>query len=68
MFIEVHHVANYSYYAVLKSVIFYICEVKSKIFHTGANICTAVVVARSTGTNRPNCEFRVLLRGFAATV
>jgi hypothetical protein len=26
-----------------------------------------VVVARSTGSNRPNCEFRVLLRSFAAT-
>jgi hypothetical protein len=42
-------------------------EMVSKIFRTGAVICTAVVVARSTGTNRPKCEFRVLLRRFAAT-
>jgi hypothetical protein len=39
----------------------------SKIFQTGADIYTEVVVARSTGPNRPNCEFRVLLRSFAAT-
>jgi hypothetical protein len=43
-------------------------EVVSKIFRTGAAIYTAVVVARSTGPNRPNCEFRDLLRRFAATV
>jgi hypothetical protein len=43
-------------------------EVVSKILWTGAAIYTAVVVARSTGLNRPNCEFRVLLRSFAATV
>jgi hypothetical protein len=42
-------------------------EVVSTIFRTGAAICTAVVVARSTSPNRPNCEFRVLLRSFAAT-
>jgi hypothetical protein len=42
-------------------------EVVYKIFRTGAAIYTAVVVARSTGPNRPNCEFRVLLRSFAAT-
>jgi hypothetical protein len=34
----------------------------SKIFRTGAAIYTAVVVARSTGPNMPNCEVRVLLR------
>jgi hypothetical protein len=39
----------------------------TKIFRTGAAIYTAVVVARSTGPNRPNSEFRVLLRCFAAT-
>jgi hypothetical protein len=32
-------------------------EVESKIFRTGAAIYTAVVVARSTVPNRPNCEF-----------
>jgi hypothetical protein len=37
-------------------------EVVSKILRIGAAIYTAVVVARSTGPNRPNCEFRVLLR------
>jgi hypothetical protein len=42
-------------------------EVVSKIFLIGAVIYTAVVVAQSTGSNRPNCEFRVLLRRFAAT-
>jgi hypothetical protein len=42
-------------------------EVLSKIFRTGAAIYTSVVVARSTGTKRPNCEFRVVLRSFAAT-
>jgi hypothetical protein len=42
-------------------------EVVSKIFRTGAAIYTAVVVARSAGPNRPNCEFRILLRRFAAT-
>jgi DNA-directed RNA polymerase subunit N (RpoN/RPB10) len=41
---------------------FRLYEVVSKIFRTGAAIYTAVVVARSTGPNRPNCEFRVLLR------
>jgi hypothetical protein len=30
-------------------------EVVSKIFLAGAAIYTAVVVARSTGPNRPNC-------------
>jgi hypothetical protein len=33
-----------------------------KIFRTGAAIYIAVVVARSTGPNRPNNAFRVLLR------
>jgi hypothetical protein len=42
-------------------------EVVSKILRNGATIYTAVVVARSTGPNRPNCEFRVLLRRFTAT-
>jgi hypothetical protein len=42
-------------------------EVVSKIFRTGAAIYTAVVVAWSTGSNKRNCEFRVLLRCFAAT-
>jgi hypothetical protein len=42
-------------------------EVKSKIFRTGASIYTTAVVARSTGHNRRNCEFLVLLRSFAAT-
>jgi hypothetical protein len=42
-------------------------EVVSKIFRTSATIHTAIMVARSTGFNRPNCEFRVLLRSFAAT-
>jgi hypothetical protein len=42
-------------------------EVVRKIFRTGAAIYTAVVLARSTGPNRLNCEFRVLLRLFAAT-
>jgi hypothetical protein len=32
-------------------------EVVSKTFRTGAAIYTAVVVARSTVPNRPNCEF-----------
>jgi hypothetical protein len=47
----------------------YVCmyEVVSKIFRTGAAIYTAVVVARSTSPNRPNCELRVLLQRFAAT-
>jgi hypothetical protein len=39
----------------------------TKISRTGAAIYRAVVVVRSTGPNRPNCEFRVLLRRFAAT-
>jgi hypothetical protein len=39
----------------------------SKIFRTGAAIYGAVVVARSTDTNRPNREFRVLLRRFVVT-
>jgi hypothetical protein len=47
------------------SYVFY--EVLSKTFRTGGAIYTSVVVARSTGLNRPNCEFRVLLRRFAAT-
>jgi hypothetical protein len=42
-------------------------EVASKIFRTGVVIYTASVVARSTGPNMPNCEFRVLLRRFVAT-
>jgi hypothetical protein len=42
-------------------------EVIYKIYGTGAAIYTEVVVARSTGPNRPNCEFRVLLRSFAET-
>jgi hypothetical protein len=37
-------------------------EVVYKIFRTVATIYTAVVVARSTSPNRPNCKFRVLLR------
>jgi hypothetical protein len=41
--------------------------VVTKIFRTGAAIYTPVVVARSTVPNWPNCEFRVLLRNFAAT-
>jgi hypothetical protein len=41
--------------------------VVSKILRTDVAIYTAVVVARNTGPNRPNCEFRVLLRRFAAT-
>jgi hypothetical protein len=46
----------------------YLCryEEVSKILQTGAAIYTAVEVARSTGPNRSNCEFRVLLRHFAA--
>jgi hypothetical protein len=40
---------------------------ESKIFRTDAAIYTAVVVVRSTGSKRPNCEFRVILRRFAAT-
>jgi hypothetical protein len=42
-------------------------EVASKIFRTGAAIYTAVVVGRSTGSNRSKFEFQVLLRRFAAT-
>jgi hypothetical protein len=42
-------------------------EVVSKVFRTSATICAVVGVARSTGPNRPNCEFRVLLRLFTAT-
>jgi hypothetical protein len=34
----------------------------TKMFGTGAAIYTSVVVARSTDTIMPNCEFRVLLR------
>jgi hypothetical protein len=45
-----------------------IYEVVSEIFRTGAAIYTEVVVARSTGPNRPNCEFQLLLRSIAATV
>jgi hypothetical protein len=41
-------------------------EVVSEIFRAGAAIYTAVVVARNTGPNRPNCEFRVLQRRFEA--
>jgi hypothetical protein len=43
-------------------------EVVSKIFRTGAAIYTAVVVPRSTGPNRPNCKFQVLLQTLAVTV
>jgi hypothetical protein len=39
----------------------------SIIFRTAATIYTGVAVERSTGPNRSNCEFRVLLRSFAAT-
>jgi hypothetical protein len=42
-------------------------EVVSKIFRTGTAIYTAVVVAQRICPNRPNCEFRVLMRRFAAT-
>jgi hypothetical protein len=42
-------------------------KVVSKILRTDTAIYTAVVVARSTGPNRPNCEFWVLLQHFAAT-
>jgi hypothetical protein len=42
-------------------------EVVSKIFRTGAAIHTAAVTAQRICPNRPNCEFRVLLRRFAAT-
>jgi hypothetical protein len=42
-------------------------EVESKIFRTDAAIYTAVVVEQRICPNRPNCEFRVLLRRFAAT-
>jgi hypothetical protein len=42
-------------------------DVVSKIFRPDSTIYTAVVVERSTGPNRPNCEFRILLRRFAAT-
>jgi hypothetical protein len=42
-------------------------EVVSKIFRTGAAIYTAVVVAQRICSNRPYCQFRVLLRRFAAT-
>jgi hypothetical protein len=49
----------------------YVCvcvhEVKPKIFRTGATIYTTVVIARSTGSNVPNCGSRALLRRFAAT-
>jgi hypothetical protein len=41
--------------------------VESKIFRTDAAIYTAVVVAQRICPSRPNCEFRVLLRRFAAT-
>jgi hypothetical protein len=46
------------------------CPIYEMVFKTlraGAAIYTAVVVAPSTGPIRPNCEFRVLLRRFAAT-
>jgi hypothetical protein len=42
-------------------------DVLSKTFRNGSAIYIAVVVARSTGPNRPNCEFRYLLRSFATT-
>jgi hypothetical protein len=42
-------------------------EVVSKTFRTGAAIYRAIVLARSTDPNKPNCEFEVLLRRFAAT-
>jgi hypothetical protein len=41
--------------------------VLADIFRTVNAIYTAVVVVRSTCSNRPNCEIRVLLRRFAAT-
>jgi hypothetical protein len=42
-------------------------EVVSKIFRTVATIYTTAVVAWITSHNRPNCEFRVILRRFAVT-
>jgi hypothetical protein len=39
--------------------VYAVYEVVSKIFRTDAAIYTEVAVARSTGSNRPNCEFRV---------
>jgi hypothetical protein len=42
-------------------------EVVSKIFRTGVAIYIAIVVARGIAPNRPNCEFRVILRRFMAT-
>jgi hypothetical protein len=37
-----------------------------KIFRTGGAFYAAVVLARSTVPNWPNCEFRVLLRSLVA--
>jgi hypothetical protein len=45
-----------------------VCVGVSKVLRTGTTVYIAVVVARSNGPNRPNCEVRVLLRGIAATV
>jgi hypothetical protein len=45
----------------------FVYEVVYKIFRTGPAIYTAVVVARNTSHERPNREFRVLLRCFVAT-
>jgi hypothetical protein len=45
----------------------FIYEGVSKIFRTGAVIDTAVVILYRICPNGPNCEFRVLLRRFAAT-
>jgi hypothetical protein len=47
--------------------VWFLYEVVSKIFRTGADIYTTAVVARSTGSNRSNCEFWLLL-WLAATV
>jgi hypothetical protein len=45
----------------------YVYELESEIFRIGAAIYAAVVVARSTGPNRPNYEFRVRTWRCAAT-
>jgi hypothetical protein len=42
-------------------------EVVPKIFRIGAAIYTAVVVAQSSGPDRQNSEFRVLLPSFMET-
>jgi hypothetical protein len=43
-------------------------EELSKIFPTSAAVDIIVTVAQITCPKRPNCEFRVLLRRFAANV